>query len=496
MASSLPIAFKSQRVCAACRKGKKQCDKAIPRCSRCIRKSFCCDYTAPADNLSLFRPDIAQINDIPLISTDSCLPTLTEFGWNNLLRIVCSPSKTDRKTSELCILIRRILKASDTSLADIEIKFRNTIYHWFPIIDPTTLIRQIEFPAHEATNDTSAIILLCMYILTQKPCEHETHMASNSLYLVARRLFYLIQDLESESPVELLQIGILITLYECSHAIWNAAYLSLANCIALSQVAGLHYADSLDTPGNTPAQACGWAVMLLDRLMSLLNSDNSRLSFIPYKGSQHNMHLPSWLQGPIALQKARHNSPEFFKLYATAETSYHLEYAIQYTSLIRKGLDTSLSFEAIHSSTLQLTCKLLSMSQSQALYLCNTTAFTLSVLVSLCIVRYLRNPRGGQAELKTTMSLHSVSNMVLDMIHTTTEMTVDTQIEDVSFIGLVTVLHAATHLIGVKGQHLDIEDMDEIESLLLRFSKRWTIGAQFLREFKKHKSTTWPKITG
>ncbi|RWA07851.1 hypothetical protein EKO27_g7248 [Xylaria grammica] len=297
-------------------------------------------------------------------------------------------------------------------------------------------------------------------------------MASNSLYLAARRLFFLLQNTDGQLPVELLQAGILITLYECSHAIWNFAYLSLANCVALSRIAGLRPLDT-DNSGNT-----------FEKLMLLLNTDNPHPSLI-LEEPRHDITWPVALSDLPAFDNNSHDSAVLIKFYVTAQSAYRLGPALRYVSLRKGGFTTHPSFESIEASVTELTSKLLSVSQIQPLSLCDTTSFAVSVLGSLRTTHYLSEPQQMQVNLENAMSLHSVLNMAHEMVHTSTEMTSNARIGDMSFIGLASVLRATIDLVVVKGKDLDIKEWDEIEDLLLRF-------IQLLKEFTQHKQAAWP----
>ncbi|KAI1272535.1 hypothetical protein F5Y07DRAFT_379423 [Xylaria sp. FL0933] len=481
MMPDLIIPFKSQRVCLTCRKWKKQCDKTIPRCTRCVRKSLRCDYTAPKDDAALFnqasKPQKAAVADIVVLRTDSCLPSLTEVGWSLLFDTVHNPLTTQEEARGLSILVQKILEGVGTSPVDAAQTFRASIYPWFPILDPEALIRRSESSGDQDANVRSALLILCMHIINQTPCQHEDHVAHSSLYLAARRLFLLFQNSEkSQSSVALLQAGLLITLYECTHGLWDVAYLSLANCIALSQLAGLSYTDGFSSRGDSYGRACAWAAVLLDRMMSLLNLDDPRPSLIPSDESRNDVGWLNRLSFSEPSDEEYSRFAEHAKLYAASQTALNLGDALRYVSSSKWDSEIPLSFDLINTSATSLVGKLLSMSQTQPLYLCDTTAFAVSVLVFFRFDHYFGKLRGTWANLETAVSLHSAVNMAYDMVRTATRMTENRQIGDISFIGLASVLRAAIHIVMVKGKGLDVKAWNEIETLLLRFSKRWMIG--------------------
>lgn len=199
------------------------------------------------------------------LRADCCPPGLTKVGWGLLLEVACSPVDIRGEAATLPAVIRKLLEDSGINPNDAASKFVATIHPWFPILSQATLTRLINSSENESPDGLLAFLLLCMHILNQMPCQHQPHMADNSLYLAARRLFFLLQDTVNPSSEELLQAGILITLYECSHGIWNAAYVTLANCIALSQLAGISYVDNFSSHGNTMENTSYWGIILLDR---------------------------------------------------------------------------------------------------------------------------------------------------------------------------------------------------------------------------------------
>ncbi|GAW20534.1 hypothetical protein ANO14919_100420 [Xylariales sp. No.14919] len=225
--------------------------------------------------------------------------------------------------------------------------------------------------------------------------------------------------------------------------------------------------------------------------MLLLNTDNPHPSLI-LEEPRHDITWPVALSDLPAFDNDSHDSAVLIKFYVTAQSAYRLGPALRYVSPRKGGFTTPPSFESIEASVTELTSKLLSVSQIQPLALCDTTSFAVSVLGSLRTTHYLREPQQTQINLETAMSLHSVLNMAHEMIHTSTEVTSNARIGDMSFIGLASVLRATIDLVAVKGKGLGIKEWDEIEDLLLRFSKRWVIGVQLLKEFTQHKQAAWP----
>ncbi|KAI0437077.1 hypothetical protein F4803DRAFT_540088 [Xylaria telfairii] len=499
MASNLTIPFKSQRVCSNCRKWKKQCDKTIPRCSRCVRKSILCDYTAPIDNHFIHnhrpRPNLAATTNIVELRADCCPPGLTEVGWSLLLEIACSSVDMRGEATTLSAVIRKVLEDSGTNPSDATSKFVATIYPWFPILNQATLTRLIDWSENENPDGSLAFLLLCMHILNQWPCQHQPRMTDNSLYIAARRLFFFLQDTVNPSPEELLQAGILITLYECSHGIWNAAYVTLANCIALSQLAGASYVDNFSSHDNTMENTSYWGIILLDRLISLLNPDNPRPSLIAYNESQHDMSWLGQLGSLAAADESFSDFPGLVKFHVTAQTAYNVGDALRYIANPGGVFATTQWFNLTDSSTTKIVNKLLLISQDQPLRLCDATSFAISVLVSLRRTDHLEKPLETQVNSAKVLSLNSSLNMVHEIVRTTTKSTTDKHIGDHSFIGIVSVLRAGIYLAMIRGQSLDIKDWDEIEALLLPFSKRWGVGVQLLKEFTQHKQATWPEAS-
>ncbi|KAI0400626.1 hypothetical protein F4802DRAFT_583985 [Xylaria palmicola] len=489
MATKLPVHFKSQRACVTCRKWKKQCDKMIPRCSRCIRKSICCDYTiTPADNFvsqhQIPGLHVAASTDMVLVETSPCLPRITQLGWGLLLEALCNPLDSHQKGTAFAALIQRILVKSGTSLVIAASKFMDTIYPWFPIIDAETITRLIKSSEDESTDSLSAFRVLCMHLLTQVPCHHPNHMTSNSLYLAARRFFFLFQDVTSHVPVELLQGGLLITLYECSHGIWDAAYLSLTNCIALSQIAGVKFEEIFNSHDNDPRKASCWAIILLDRLISLLNVENPRPPLISHTDSQHDL---TWLSRAVTAVENHDGSYDRTRLCVAAQTAYTLGDTLCYISHSKGVFTKTLVYDLVDKFNADLINKLLSTSQSRPLHFCDTTAFAVSVLVELRLTRRVWRTQQIPVSPEEVVSLHSALNMAHEMVHSATEMTASRQMGAVSFIGLVSVLRTIIHLAAVRGSGFNSGEWSEMESLLLRFSKRWIIGVQLLRDFNQHK---------
>ncbi|KAI1348740.1 hypothetical protein F5Y01DRAFT_317520 [Xylaria sp. FL0043] len=211
--------------------------------------------------------------------------------------------------------------------------------------------------------------------------------------------------------------------------------------------------------------------------MSLLNLDDPRPSLIPSDESRNDM---GWLNR-LSCSEPPEEHPGFAehaKLYAASQTAFNLGDALCYVSSSKWDSEIPLSFDLIDTSATSLVSKLLLMSQTQPLYLCDTTALAVSVLVLFRFDHYFGKLRGTWANLETVVSLHSAINMAYDMVQTATRMTENRRIGDISFIGLASALRAAIHIVAVKGRGLDVKAWDEIENLLFRFSRRWTVGGE------------------
>lgn len=146
--------------------------------------------------------------------------------------------------------------------------FFDTIQSWMPVISKKRFYNHYLYPLSPSQPDL-ALLFLCMKLISEVLPEN-TKNPQTSTYLTAKQ-FYLVLETAGILSIQVLQAGILISLYELGHAIYPSAFLSIGACA--------RYAYALGINGNATSQISKpltwveqeerrrvwWAIVILDR---------------------------------------------------------------------------------------------------------------------------------------------------------------------------------------------------------------------------------------
>lgn len=105
----------------------------------------------------------------------------------------------------------------------------DTIHHWMPIISMKQL--DLGVPFRDGGADL-AMLFLAMKLVTTRPA------LAGSLYKTAREF---LRNLEADNVVSIryLQAMVLVALYEYSHSIYPAAWMTVGACSRYADIIGL-----------------------------------------------------------------------------------------------------------------------------------------------------------------------------------------------------------------------------------------------------------------
>lgn len=114
-------------------------------------------------------------------------------------------------------------------------KYFTSIDKWLPIISKKRIIHELR-DGHTESGSCHELLLLCMKLCSTTP---SSRPAESDLYLLTRSLC---STAESSGFIclQLIQCLILLTVFELSHAIHPAAYLTIGRATRLGLLMGLH----------------------------------------------------------------------------------------------------------------------------------------------------------------------------------------------------------------------------------------------------------------
>lgn len=204
--------------------------------SMAVRKSVRCVYPtrhdAPARGLA---PLVNSTADMLFPCSSPCGFHLSPLGERSLLWAACSSYGSfiqgDFSAPSPSHLVRDVFGHVSIAITDVVAKYFSLAYHWFPFLDRDAVHgRASQFISGAANHDGFALLLLCMHLFSESPCQHSPHPAQSVLYRTARQLFAVLQ---TSPDIQLLQCGIILTMYSCGHGLGREAYQTLTICIGL-----------------------------------------------------------------------------------------------------------------------------------------------------------------------------------------------------------------------------------------------------------------------
>ncbi|KAF5681842.1 hypothetical protein FDENT_7909 [Fusarium denticulatum] len=329
------MANRSEQACKACKKQKRRCDKALPECSLCKWTQRLCEYGIVTDfqptasDWNMMQARLSELENRLAISPRAIEPILspnsgpslgsvleqgtisgatfhdsidthsigsnsvsfssqpigvtpadstveypgpalvTHFPASMFLDIDCyvwSHPKLPVPSGVIPAPVLTLLSQGNVVL-DASQNYFATIHAWFPMISKKRM--DMGLPVQNAGTDLEMLFLGMKLVTT--PAIDINHSA---LYDTAKSF---LANLESNGVISLLclQAMILVALYEYSHAIYPAAWMTIGSCARYSDTLGI-------TPGDysplgqvttwTEAEErrrIWWSIYILDKLVSL-----------------------------------------------------------------------------------------------------------------------------------------------------------------------------------------------------------------------------------
>ncbi|RFU81186.1 casein kinase ii subunit beta-2 [Trichoderma arundinaceum] len=307
---------------------------------------------------------------------------LSPLGERNLLWAACSKNgsgshiEDDYSQPSLSRFVRDIFDHSGISVMDVVTKYLELAYHWLPTLDRDAVYGEAAYFSSDESisHDSFALLLLCMHMFAESPCQHQSQLAQSALYQTARQLFVILQSSAGTSALTLLQCGIIMTTYACGHGLSREAYETLTICIGLIRRLSIdgYTAPELknDSNGNHCSQLeldlCWSGIILLDRTVVLSEIDRC----LPYLVEAN--HLPP-SSAIFQVSKA-----DLYGRDAIRNLLARAEHAIRIGDLLKaiRGSDAD-KYEAVETEIYTQISDYICTTQGGSFPLCETVAMSL-----------------------------------------------------------------------------------------------------------------------
>ncbi|KAH9218368.1 hypothetical protein DL95DRAFT_521379 [Leptodontidium sp. 2 PMI_412] len=216
--------FVPRKACTRCSSQKRRCDKVLPNCGNCSRLRQQCQYELPEES--------------PL-SPASSSPTGSAIAPPQVL------TPTRLKDS----IVSRLGSSTPEDIVSI---YSRAIEPWFPVVSITKLHSPPLATWEEAPLDIVCLCLLIKLISTNPPSSSENNTDASdfqSLYLYTKTTLASTEALGVNS-VLVVQCRVLVTLFEVSHGLYPAAYISIGATVRAMEALQIYPDTDVSPPGS------------------------------------------------------------------------------------------------------------------------------------------------------------------------------------------------------------------------------------------------------
>lgn len=234
------------QACLHCRKGKRKCDKLLPKCSLCRRLCRECTYA-----------HLQNTEDLTPLARSAVLA-----GY--------SPASIRDKISKQAA---ELLGGEVGARRCVDEYFR-TIHIWFPVLNESDYLEQLPQRWQDPRAEYS-VLFMCMLLLVSNPAESSVSSDLLSLYTLIKSSISSLEGLGTSS-IDILQCRVLVNMFELCHGLLAAANVSIAANIILADYLGVQNASNrVDMPIPSSLAAAGqatriWrALVIMDRFLCL-----------------------------------------------------------------------------------------------------------------------------------------------------------------------------------------------------------------------------------
>ncbi|WYZ41771.1 hypothetical protein EsH8_V_000666 [Colletotrichum jinshuiense] len=257
--SAADAPHRAHRACEKCTRTKKKCDKGLPACSRCTRLATNCCYDFVVNPPSLTIVDQGAAGSHYNAAADA-RPALE---WLNQMDFTAGQ-------------IMQLLAARGVDWKASIKSYFCTVNTWLAVIHPGVWERRCGAARVDAniTDPDLALIILCIHLLTIWNCDEfsSTAMLEHPLYQAAKRIWVL-RKAFSKPKIELVQCGVLISLYELGHGDITRCYQTFGDAASIGRVLGLkpgkydkEEEDIPADPEEEQSRSLWWALFIMDKV--------------------------------------------------------------------------------------------------------------------------------------------------------------------------------------------------------------------------------------
>ncbi|UKZ72708.1 hypothetical protein TrVFT333_000342 [Trichoderma virens FT-333] len=352
-------------------------------------------------------------------------------------------------------LLRMTLKSAALTATSIVQTYRETVHGWFPIVGDDQITQLLELYAQGNCRGIDGMLLLSMALISQLPCEHS-----------------------SRSHLRVLQIGLLLSLFEYGHGFDQESELTVAACAVICKLRKMP-SDSewKDVQEIGIDAACRKAVIIMDCLVKLPK----------FSAREQNLNdsSPDSVAEHVQLDDKRFkescgSSSNFEMLFQVAGV---VREAIQYIKDEITSKSPANSYPVVESRLRSLCYALIQAAGPNSLMFCDSIALALSFLFELNAFHLTRSKES--VSMADRLAIDSSRRMAVDICKSMNEIVPKKGVKGLSLIGLSTTCRAAQLLARTTPSLCEegIFTTPELEALgraQNEFTQRWRVGGEYI----------------
>ncbi|QYS92706.1 Zn(2)-C6 fungal-type domain-containing protein [Trichoderma simmonsii] len=324
--------------CEPCQQRKKRCSKQLPACGLCARMKRPCKYPQQR------KPRIQSrgVDSGDQVSTEGQTNRFPPaFFIDPYMFHSCSAQIPQ---SRVTVPTRVIEYLEDAILfKNLAAGFFATVHQWMPVISRIRLHSLLTSqPLHQQEPD-AILLLLSIKLILSVP---EQNKSVSEIYVTTKQ-FFLMVETAGCLTLQLVQAGLMISLYELGHGIYPAAFSTIATCARYGTALGIDdlAATDLTSAGGEEKLRVWWGILIVDHILNV-GTHGRHLSTrgpksdqpLPMDDDDWDRLIPKSKQPQLLSAPTELKAGRFAR---TAQATNLLSLVFQYLNRVRSGLQPS-----------------------------------------------------------------------------------------------------------------------------------------------------------
>ncbi|KIN03309.1 hypothetical protein OIDMADRAFT_26023 [Oidiodendron maius Zn] len=514
-------------VCQNCKRRKKRCDKALPKCTQCKELEAECAYQINPDTSA---GEIQQIQFRLMRLETLLLPQLREFNFSDNNSIESSQSQKSHQSQQsqvsqppspsssmrseatlngvqqlLTAVANSVFRSDNAQMTEDDIleAYFNHIDKWLPILSEKRLYKKFARDRLVNRPPETDLLLMCMYLLVKDPSSLDSREDMHENYKNLRTIFFMLQA-KSADLLELAQSGLMLATYEHVSGHIEQAYSTIWACVRMLHSLRLEDKFRISMDDNydkqtecAEAHALWWATLIRDRFINLEDQMRDRpiASRHPNLDDYTPVNVSAWesssvitplLKRRLSDRSSGQLSPDSFE--REAKACYHLSQILDWRS---QGV-VSTHVRTIAAPIEDFLSRLMDPSTGTRGTFCGATSMAITSIYEL-FSSY--NPNDDILVARSQLYLSQDAKLVLS---TMTRIVIDianTFNETFDSFNIATISPSYSYLMYRAGMHVlltadtsckkTLQDFYALRRCCWYFSQRWLVASTYLETLEK-----------